>query len=156
MPSWLKKTVNITFTLLWSWHAFFWSWRPWTLPLWWLGFCFWVILIVPRFITGSYCLHEVCGLIRTLQQIPGCCKASLFLLGCQQLWDRFHWDACCAQIYCSEPIENPNSLERSLIVTLGWSNTTKRTLSIIIWFLLWRVSMNFRHSRLTSVPLWTT
>jgi hypothetical protein len=29
-------------------------------------------------------------------------------------------------------------------------------LSIIIWFLLWRVSMNFRHSRPTSVPLCTT
>jgi hypothetical protein len=29
-------------------------------------------------------------------------------------------------------------------------------LSIIIWFLLWRVSMNFCHSRLTSIPLWTT
>ena len=76
------------------------SWIPWSLPLWWLGFCFWVVPLDPRFITGNYCLHEVCVLISTLQQIPGYCKASLFLLGCHRFWNEFHWDAWCAQMLC--------------------------------------------------------
>jgi hypothetical protein len=28
-------------------------WRPWSLPMWRLGFCFWVVPTDPRFIIGN-------------------------------------------------------------------------------------------------------
>jgi len=106
----------------------FWPQRPQNLPLWWQGFCFWVIPIDSRFITGDYCL----------QQIPGYCKTSLFLLNWQQFWDRFHRDTFHAHIRmdCTKPNESPNSLESSLIVVLQSSSTTECTSSVISWFLL--------------------
>ena len=42
----------------------------------------------PKSYHQYYCLHEVCVLISTLQQISVYCKVHLFLLDCQHLWDK--------------------------------------------------------------------
>ena len=110
---------------------------PWSRSLWWLGFCFWVVPAVPRFITGNYCLHEVGILISILQQISGYCKASLFLLDRQQFWEKFRWDIFHAQIFCQKGLywtEWKPQLVRGL--SNCYSSTAECTLSVISWFLL--------------------
>ena len=153
MPLWLKKTVNITSTSLWNWHAFFW---PRSHSLWWLGFCFRVVPADPRFITGNCCLHEVSILISTLQQISGYYKVSRFLLACQHFWEKFCWDTFHAQIFCQKGLYRTKWKPQLVRGPSNcYSSTAEHTLSVISWFYSRRASLNIQHSLLLCVPLWT-
>jgi hypothetical protein len=144
---WCILTVNNAFVIKENcWHHFhfalnllcrFCSQRPWSLSLWWLAFCFWVV--DPRFITGSYCFHEVCVLISIRLQISGSCKARLFLLDCQQLGTDFtesFMPKSSVKMDSTEPDESPNLSESSVIVNLQLSSMAECILLIISWFLL--------------------
>jgi len=134
----------------------FWPQRLSSLPLWWLDFCCWVIPVDPRFITSGYCLHEVCVLISILLQISGCCKASLFLLDCQQLGINYivsFMPKSCVRKDCIKPNESPNSSESCLVVILQLSRMAECTLSIISSCLLGDC-LNVHLCQLTSIPLW--
>lgn len=118
----------------------FWPWRPPNLPLWWLDICFRVIPLDPRFTTGNYCLHEVCIMISTLQQISVHCKVSLFLptvcnfgTNCSETCFMLKSSV---RMGCSKPNESPNSSEIYLFVILHLSSILECTLLIISWFLL--------------------
>jgi hypothetical protein len=83
-PSWLKKTFNVTYTLLQTWWVFLAS-KTWSLPLGSLGFCFQVIPADPRFVTDNYCLHEVCSWsahcrksLATARQVSFCLTSGSF------------------------------------------------------------------------------
>ena len=136
----IKENCEYHFHLSSNLVSHFWPQRPWSLPLWWMDFCFWVISVDPRFITSSYCLHEVCVFISILQQISGRCKASLFLLDCQQFGTDFTETCLIPESFvrmdCTEPNESRNSSWSSLIVILQLSSVAEYTLSIISWFLL--------------------
>ena len=78
---------------------FFWSWWRFWHPLWWLDFRFDIVPVHPYLISCNNVFQKVIIIISSVQKLLTHVNSILFLIICQQAWQKFSCNAMHAQIF---------------------------------------------------------